>query len=261
MAGWSRLSLSGVPWRVLRSGSGSPVIVRHEVFGMTPEVLAFAESLTGQHTVYLPVFSGPDRVVGRVNRSLAAARLCVASEFVKLATGRTSPAVEGLKTLARHTASTEYPQVGLVGLCLTGSLELALAGSDPVSEAVVAVPTLPFPSGARRRDLGIGPVETAEVVRRTTSGEVRVLALRFRNDCLCPAVRFDTLREVLRTGGPDVLELDSRPGNRFGFPRSAHSTLAYARSRGLEGRQELDRITDVVRMSLAGRAVFGADTP
>ena len=73
---------------------------------------------------------------------------------------------------------------------------LALLG-EGVQAAVLCQPTLPFnalfmrPIGAQRRVLGLASPD----LDRAVKSRIAVLAMRYRNDPLCPAERFRTLRE------------------------------------------------------------------
>ena len=51
-----------------------------------------------------------------------------------------------------------------------------------------------------------------------------MVGLRFTHDALCPAARFDTLREVFGKQF-QAIEISSGPGNPWGHPVTAHSVL------------------------------------
>jgi len=63
----------------------------------------------------------------------------------------------------------------------------------------------------------------AKVKARTENG-VCVMAYRFSGDKLSPGQRFENLRNVLGDGFIGV-EIDSTPGNEWGYPADAHSVF------------------------------------
>jgi dienelactone hydrolase len=142
-----------------------------------------------------------------------------------MATGRSSPIVEWLRSLAREEHERcGGPGVGVVGMCLTGGFALSMLTDAPVVAPVLAQPSLPFSIGARRAsDLGCSAAELACARRKVTEG-VKVLGLRFTNDPSVRPARFESLRRELGDGFVAV-ELDSSPGNPYGHRKGAHSTL------------------------------------
>src|SRR4051812_43472928 len=89
---------------VWRKGNGPGVIVIHEIPGIEPTLVEFAEEIVARgHTVLLPrLFGRPGAgfAVGNVLGDLA--RFCVRREFSVFARGRTSPVAGWLRALARQ---------------------------------------------------------------------------------------------------------------------------------------------------------------
>ena len=136
-----------------RKGSGPGVVVIHELPGMTPDVIAFGEEVVAAgFTVVMPVLFGTPGVAmsaGAMTRSLA--QVCTSSEFTKLATGKTAPIADWLRSLARELhAELGGRGVGALGMCFTGGYALAMMVDDSVAAPVVAQPAAPFPIGRRR---------------------------------------------------------------------------------------------------------------
>lgn len=184
---------------VYRKGTGPGVVIVHEIPGITPEVLAFADEVVDRgFTVVLPhLFGDPGAPAstGRIVRAIG--RVCVSREFTKLRAGVTSPVADWLRSLARSLhAELGGPGVGALGMCLTGGFALAMMVDDSVAAPVVAQPSLPAAMGrTRSADLGLSPADL-DVVRRRVAEGCPVLGVRYRDD---PATgtRFDTLtREV-----------------------------------------------------------------
>ena len=198
---WTRSShtADGVTHDTYRKGTGPGVIVIHEVPGMTPDVIAFAEEVVeAGFTVVMPhLFGRPE--VPPTPRTLARefAKICVNREFTKLALNQTAPVADWLRSLARALdADLGGGGVGVVGMCFTGGFALAMMADAPVTAPVCSQPSAPFALGRKRgADLNLDPTDLARVKEKVAAG-CPVLGLRFDQD---PAVgsRFDTLRREL----------------------------------------------------------------
>lgn len=207
---------------VYRKGNGPGVIVVHEIPGITPKVLAFAQEVVDAgFTVVLPsLFGTPGRPTSGRYMFTTLGRLCVRSEFTKLGLRRTAPIADWLRALARSLhEELGGPGVGALGMCFTGGFALAMMADAPVVAPVLAQPSTPFTvSAAHRADLNLSPADLASVKAKAEGG-CEVLGLRFRDD---PAVgtRFDTLRREL---GDKFIAVE--------FPGKQHSTLTEHRQR------------------------------
>ena len=182
-----------------RKGAGPGVVLIHELPGMTPEVIQFAEDVVAAgFTVVMPhLFGTPEAPF--TARSLLATlpRVCVNREFNKLALGRTSPIAGWLRALARDLhGELGGPGVGALGMCFTGGFALAMMVDPAVAAPVVAQPSLPFPIGkARADDLNLSPDDLAAVKARAAAG-CQVLGLRYAGDS-ATGTRFERLeREI-----------------------------------------------------------------
>jgi dienelactone hydrolase len=221
-------SAGAVTHPTYRKGNGPAVIVIHEIPGITPEVIAFAEEVvTRGFTVVMPsLFGRPaaPATVGEAVRSIA--QVCISREFSMLALRRTSPVATWLRSLARDLhAELGGPGVGAVGMCLTGGFALAMMADAPVTAPVLAQPASPAPIGkARRADLGLSPADLDSVRAKVAAG-CPVLGLRYEGD---PAVgtRFDTLRREL---GDKFIAVE--------FPGRKHATLTAHRQ-----QEAVDRV-------------------
>jgi hypothetical protein len=84
---------------------------------------------------------------------------------------------------------------------------------------------VPIPLGlARRRDTGLSEPEMATIVDRCTNDGLCAMGLRFSEDMMSPRERFTALKERLGDAF-EVIEIDSRRGNEYGFGKAAHSVL------------------------------------
>ncbi len=239
---------------VLRTGAGPAVVVIAEVPGITPLVVDFGRRVAaiGCTAVLPSLFGTPGREPSVPYGLGTMGRVCVAREFATLAAGRTSPVTTWLRALARHEHERcGGPGVGAVGMCLTGGFALAMMVDDSVVAPVLSQPSLPFPIGRQRKaDLGIDAADLDRVRRRVADG-VQVLGLRFTDDRLCPAERFDRLRAELGDGFVAV-EIDSSKGNPHGLPTRAHSVLTehLVDEPGHPTREALDQVLDLFRTRL-----------
>ena len=199
--GWARteLAFDGITHPTYRRGAGPGVIVVHELPGITPEVVTFAQEVVDAgFTVVMPnLFGTPGQPMAFGTLAATLPRVCVNREFNKLAVGRTSPVATWLRALARNLhAELGGPGVGALGMCFTGGFALAMMVDEAVAAPVVAQPSLPFAIGkTRAEDLSLSPDDLAAVRTRAAAG-CQVLGLRYAGD---PATgtRFDRLdREI-----------------------------------------------------------------
>jgi dienelactone hydrolase len=244
----------GLTRPVYRGGQGPAVIVIHEVPGLHPGVVQFAQRvIDAGFSAYLPsLFGTPMRevTVGYAVGSML--RACVAKEFTAFATGRTSPIVSWLRALAAQAhAESGGPGVGAVGMCFTGNFALGMMVDERMLAPVMSQPALPAALGKRRAAaIGISDAELAVVRKRAADGAC-LIGLRFTGDPSVPAARFETLRRELGDGFIAV-EIDSSPGNPHGIPRSAHSVLTehFVDEPGHPTRDALERVLTLFREKL-----------
>jgi dienelactone hydrolase len=233
-------SADGVSHPTYTKGAGTGVIVIHELPGITPKVVAFAEEVVARgHTVVLPqLFGEPGEPATGQNLSRSLMRLCVNREFTKLALGQTTPVAGWLRSLARSLHATAGgPGVGAVGMCFTGGFALAMMVDEAVAAPVVCQPSVPFAFGRRRgADLNLSPADLEAVKARAAAG-CAVLGLRYRGD-KATGTRFETLRREL---GENFLAVE--------FDGSGHSVLTEHRVQA-----GVDRVLDFLDERLSSSA-------
>ena len=201
LPGWNHSTFThdGVTHETYRKGVGPAVIVVHEIPGITPKVLDFAERVVSQgFTVVMPL------LVGEVGRepsggyiASSMSKICISREFTTMAMHKTSPIISWLRALAQQIHSeVGGVGVGAVGMCFSGGFALGMMVDDLMVAPVLAQPSMPFPIGKERRaDLNLSPDDEAAVIERAQHG-CQVLGLRFTDDKLV-GDRFSTLREKL----------------------------------------------------------------
>jgi dienelactone hydrolase len=231
---WTRgehtgVSLDGdtLTFPTYRKGQGPGVIVIHEIPGLIPEVIEFAEEVVAAgFTVVLPqLFGRLDESKGPLSIARTMRQVCVRREFTKLATRETSPVAGWLRSLAREVhAELGGPGVGALGMCFTGGFALAMMVDESVAAPVVCQPAVPFAIGRRRAaDLNLSPADL-ETVRQRAGAGCQVLGLQYDKD---PATgsRFDTLdREI----GDAFIRVE--------FPGRKHSTVTVHRQQAAVDR-------------------------
>ena len=231
-----RVGTGEVSHPTYRKGSGPGVVVIHEVPGMTPDVIAFAEEVVASgFTVVMPeLFGEAEQSMNALTIGRTMAKVCVSREFTMLALGATQPVETWLRSLARTLhAELGGAGVGAVGMCFTGGFALAMMVEESIAAPVVAQPSVPFPVGRRRaRDLNLS-AEDLDVVRERAAAGCEVLGLRYRKD---PAVgrRFERLTEEI---GDAFIRVE--------FPGRKHSTLTVHRQ-----QEAVDRVLGFLHQKL-----------
>lgn len=240
-AGWTHdtFSAAGYTRDVYRKGVGPGVVVVHEIPGITPAVMRFAEEVVAAgFTVVMPLLVGE---VGREpdGRYMAASmsKVCVSREFTTLALRRTSPIIAWLRALAKQLhREVGGNGVGAVGMCFSGGFALGMMLDEVMVAPVLSQPSLPFAFGkARAGDLNLSPDDELAIKRRAEEG-CQVLGLRYTGDRLV-GTRFDALRRLL---GARFIAVEFPSG-----AKSDHSVLT-------EQRQEegVRRVVDFLQEKL-----------
>ncbi|MCW2753778.1 MAG: hypothetical protein JWQ32_1189 [Marmoricola sp.] len=203
-----------------RKGTGPGVVIIHEVPGLTPKVIAFAEEVVAAgFTVVMPhLFGTPERPMSVLAVASTLRQVCVSAEFTKLATGVTAPVATWLRSLARELhAELGGPGVGALGMCFTGGFALAMMVDDSMVAPVLAQPSVPFAAGRKRAaDLNLSPEDLTVVKRRAAAG-CQVLGLQYPSDPMT-GTRFDTLTREL---GEAFIRVE--------FPGKGHGTVTEER--------------------------------
>jgi dienelactone hydrolase len=214
---------------VYRRGSGPAVIVIHEMPGLHPLVVRFADRVAAAGmTVYLPkLFGEAGRPAGHpLGLATMIGGICIRREFNVWATDKSSPIVDWLRALARRAhAECGGRGVGAVGMCFTGGFALAMMTEPAVVAPVLSQPSLPLGSKNPKRAAGIGasPAEIACAKRRFEDEDLSMIGLRFYGDPFVPDARFDTLKREFgdRFEAIELAPKDAAPGPL----KHAHSVL------------------------------------
>lgn len=213
---------------VYRRGQGPAVIIIHEMPGLHPLVVRFADRVAAAGmTVFLPsLFGEPGRplTIGYAVASMVKT-LCVRREFHAWATDESSPFVDWLRALARKAhAECGGRGVGAIGMCFTGNFALAMMTEPAVVAPVLAQPSLPIgPGAARKAAMGVSPEEVACAKRRFADEDLSMIGLRFYGDPLVPDARFATFKATFGDRF-EAIELDPKDA-QLAHGMAPHSPL------------------------------------
>ena len=203
-AGWIEdVPVEGMKVYVKGDPADPPILLLHELPGMMPETVSFADSLVQRHyRVYMPLFFGqPGHGIGPA-RQMA---VCLGPNFNCLSSEESR--VVGKLRILRHRIAVTHGgrKLGIIGMCLTGAMPLALADAEAAA-IILSQPSVPFPlMEGMRRSLG---VSQASLDKAKVSG-VAVLRIRFAQDCLVPPERFKTIAAAIPADRLETNVVDS----------------------------------------------------
>ncbi len=238
-----------------------PVLLLHELTGLSPGTLAYAEELSNDFTVYVPLLFG-EKGKFSLTKGLAAYWFQGSMEFFPggewgLPAEGSAPIVDWLRDVVRKVGERHTQQrIGIIGNCLTGPFPLALLNHPRVNAAVVAQPSLPLPfwwhTDAARQSLGL----SADDLQYARKSAAKIYGVRFETDCMSVPAKQKTLRDEFG----DRYINGEIPANAYrtleGKPAKAHSTLIGSwRAQGEVGRPSRDareKVRDFLLKELNG---------
>lgn len=203
-----------------------PVILLHELPGLSSQTLHYAKSLSSDFRVYVPMLFGEPNQSSALKGSIA---FRTNGEW----TARTE--LEGnsriIKWLQHVTTKIEekHPgqSIGVIGNCLTGTIPLALLDNKAVNAVVLAQPSLPLPflyySEEDASSLNISDHVKAQVLLRE---DARIYYLHFETDCVSRRAKKTTLMTLFLEQFIDgeILKDEYVPQCQETIP-NVHSTL------------------------------------
>jgi dienelactone hydrolase len=206
---------------VYRRGHGPAVIVIHEMPGLHPLVVRFANRVAeAGMTVFLPSLFGepgrpvsPNYALGEIVKAI-----CVRREFHVWSKNKSSPIVDWLRALARQV----HGECG--GKGFTGNFALAMMTEPSVVAPVLSQPSLPIGLGAAAKAaMGVSPEEVACAKRRFADEDLSMIGLRFKGDPMVTAARFQTFKDTFGDKF-EAIELEDKDAVQ-GTPMGPHSVL------------------------------------
>jgi dienelactone hydrolase len=173
-----------------------PVMLLHELPGLSAKTLHYAQELASHFSVYVPLFFGTP------NQSSA----LMGGLTVRLNGEWTArPELDGdsriIKWLQHVTRQVQqkHPNqsIGVIGNCMTGAIPLALFDNPAVSAVVLAQPTLPLPlfyySHEDEYSLDLSQHALASAIARK---DAWIYHLRFETDCVSKRAKKATLKAL-----------------------------------------------------------------
>ncbi|MDF0650148.1 MAG: hypothetical protein P0121_01590 [Nitrospira sp.] len=242
-----------------------PVLLLHELTGLSPGTLAYAEELSKDFTVYVPLLFG-EKGKFSLMKGLSAYWFRGSLEFFPggewgLPSQGSAPIVNWLRAVVQKLGKRHTQQsIGIIGNCLTGPILVALLDHPQVSAVVVAQPALPLRfwwySDADHKSLGL----SADDLRYAKKNAAKIYGLRFETDCMSDPAKQDTLRDEFG----DRYKNGEIPASSYqveGKPVKAHSTLIGSwREQGEAGQPSRDareKVRDFLLKELSGPAPRG----
>jgi len=197
LSGYTPSAFQSGDWTrtVYRRGEGPAVIIIHEMPGLHPLVIRFADRVAAAGmTVFLPsLFGTPGKPVSigyAIGTMLKT--ICIAREFNLWANGRSSPIVEWLRALARSAhAECGGRGVGAAGMCFTGGYALAMMTEPAVVAPVLSQPSNPILGKGKEHKTDASPAEIACAKQRMANEDLSMIGLRFFGDKFVPDGRFE----------------------------------------------------------------------
>ncbi len=209
--------------------SKPPIVLLHELTGLSAKTLQYAESLSNDFTVYVPMLFGALNQASVIRGNFA---------FRFNGEWTAQPELDGSTRIVEWLRNVmvkierNHPgqSIGVIGNCLTGSLPLALLDNAKVKAIVLAQPTLPLPifrySEDDRRSLGISATELKNAKNRD---DVRLYGVRFEDDCVSFPQKRNTLVAEFgdRFIDAEILECEYLTPEQCAAPNreKIHSTL------------------------------------
>lgn len=198
-----------------------PLILLHQLPGLSKKTLDYAQTLTTKFSVYVPLLFGELNMDNFVYGSYF---YLTNSEWQPR---ENRPIYEWARLLSIDI-SDKHPgkKMGVIGMCLTGAMPLALLENKHINSIVVSQPTLPIISITQysKSSLYLSDLEYHFAKQRAHSGEVKILGLRFENDGLAKREKLKTLKTDFSDAYID-LEICQCEYEKYNIAQSAHSVL------------------------------------
>jgi dienelactone hydrolase len=195
-------------------GEGPPLILLHELPGLAEKTFDLGDYFVkAGFKVILPLLFGK---AGDDNTLVGFAKICIRQELRDLWMGKDTRIVHLIQELAqRESKAANNTGVGVVGMCLTGNMVLALLLKDHGTPSPITAPVMAQPSSSYSAP-ALAAVKRGDIARP-------VLALRFDKDWICSRTSFNKLEQAFETcpaANGQRLIVRELEGNK-------HSTLIY----------------------------------
>lgn len=204
------------PFRVYVTKTGEkPVLLLHEIPGLTPETFALAQRLEKDgFRVYMPLLFG--KPARRLN-CLRLGLMLLHPASNPFAKSEVSPRIRFARaTIDAIAERNPARKIGVIGMCLTGNFGIPLLSDPRVGAAVLSQPAVPF---LFKSALGVSDADIAAA----RSSQKKMFALRFERDKKSPVERWKRLEKEF----PGQITLHQIPNEQpqGTFPPNAHAVL------------------------------------
>ena len=162
---------------------GPPIMLLHELPGMTPQCFYLARLLAARgYTVYMPLMVGSP---GKTSTNVNALKVLIGGGFYGKK-DETSPIITSLRAL-REEIRKRHPsqKMGVIGMCMSGNLPPAFLDAPYVRAAVMSQPALPTFGDGHESKLAL----SAKDIKTARDSKVPILAFRFQGDKISPEPR------------------------------------------------------------------------
>ena len=168
-------------------GEGPPLILLHELPGLADKTFELGDYFVkAGFKVILPLLLGR---AGDDNVLFGFAKICIRKELRDLWLGKDTKIVHLIQELAtRESQAANDIGVGVVGMCLTGNMVLALLLNNHGTRSPITAPVLAQPSSSY----------SAPALAAARNGDIArpVMALRFEKDKICKRHSFKKLEQA-----------------------------------------------------------------
>jgi dienelactone hydrolase len=204
-----------------------PVLILHEYDHLSIACLEFAQRLSrAGFCVYVPLLfgkaNGKEDFATVVRNTWA---IATNGEWhAMFAEHQKQPITDWLSGLCRRISEAHRRRIGVIGMCLTGSLPIALMNDESVGTAVVAQPSMPLfaCTSEGKRAPGISTVELNRAVERAHREHLRIFGTRYERDEIGKLERFQAIKDAF---GPDCFEDHTIPASEYIGKLAGNDTL------------------------------------
>ena len=212
--------------------SKPPVILLHELPGLSEATIKYAESLQDQFTVYVPLLFGS---YGQDSRRKGLQAYHFNGEWWKMYKPRGSRKITQWLHTVLEDIGEQHPQqnIGIIGMCLTGAMPLALLDNESVHAVVIAQPSLPLWSWLpkTKASLDISEEEWKTAKQQFKDRPVYAYGVRFEKDTIARREKHERMMKELNCdtckGAFIDAEIRETEYQEADIPEDAHSTLTF----------------------------------
>jgi len=214
------------------SSSKPPLLLLHELPGLSESTIKYAESLQDQFTVYVPLLFGSYGQYSPRNGLLA---YNFNGEWWKRYKPRGSRKITQWLRHVLDDMAKQHPQqkIGIIGMCLTGAMPLALLDNESVHAVVIAQPALPLLNWLpkTRASLDISEEEWESAKKQFLDRPVYAYGVRFEKDTVARREKHERMMEEFNCetckGAFIDAEIREAEYQEAEIPEDAHSTLLF----------------------------------